>query len=189
VTDAGTWRGDMPPYCCCVGELDDWRHCPVCATPVRAEDGRFECPHCGFATYAHSKPTSSGVVVDDQGRVLLSKRAKDPFAGKWDLPGGFLEAGEHPLDGLKRELHEEAGIGIGDERLLGIWMDRYEYRGRFVATLNIYYTARLMEGAPEPADDVSEFGWFAADDVPLDELAFAHIPDVLSAWRGRHEHA
>jgi mutator protein MutT len=172
-----------------VGELDDWRHCPRCATPVTADAGRFECPHCGFATYAHSNPTASGVVVDDRGRVLLSKRAKDPFAGKWDLPGGFLEEGEDPLDGVKRELREEAGIEIGDERLLGIWMDRYEYRRRVVETLNIYYKARLAEGTPEPADDVAEFRWFAASEVPLDELAFAHIPEVLSAWRSRDEHA
>lgn len=172
-----------------MGELDDWRHCPRCATAVTADAGRFECPRCGFATYAHSKPTASGVVVDDGGRVLLSKRAKDPFAGKWDLPGGFLEEGEHPLDGVKRELREEAGIEIGYERLLGIWMDRYEYRRRVVETLNIYYTARLAEGAPEPADDVAEFRWFAANEVPLDELAFAHIPEVLSAWRSRDEHA
>ncbi|HET8872573.1 MAG TPA: NUDIX domain-containing protein [Gaiellaceae bacterium] len=172
-----------------MGELDDWRHCPRCATPVTANAGRFECPHCGFATYAHSKPTASGVVVDDGGRLLLSKRAKDPFAGKWDLPGGFLEEGEHPLDGVKRELREEAGIEIGDERLLGIWMDRYDYRRRVVETLNIYYAARLAEGTPEPADDVAEFRWFAANEVPLDELAFAHIPKVLSAWRSRDEHA
>lgn len=171
-----------------MGELDGWKTCPVCATPVTPEAGRFECPECGFATFAHSKPTSSGLVVDDQGRVLFSKRAHDPFAGKWDLPGGFLEEGEHPLDGLRRELREEAGIGIGDERLIGIWIDRYEYRRRVVATLNVYYSARLEEGAPEPADDVAEFRWFAVEDVPRDELAFGHIPDVLSAWRSGNEH-
>jgi ADP-ribose pyrophosphatase YjhB (NUDIX family) len=170
-----------------VGELEDWRHCPVCATPVTADDGRFECPECGFSTYAHSKATSSGLVVDDEDRVLLAKRANDPFAGKWDLPGGFLEEGEHPLDGLRRELREEAGIEVGDERLLGIWMDRYEYRGRVVATLNIYYTARLAEGAPAPADDVAEFRWFRADEVPIGELAFGHIPEVLSARRGNED--
>jgi hypothetical protein len=58
-----------------------------------------------------------------------------------------------------------------------------------VETLNIYYKARLAEGTPEPADDVAEFRWFAASEVPLDELAFAHIPEVLSAWRSRDEHA
>jgi ADP-ribose pyrophosphatase YjhB (NUDIX family) len=176
------------PYCCRVGELNGWRHCPVCATAVEPERGRFECPECGFVTFAHSMPTSSAVVDDGQGRVLLSRRARDPAAGRWDLPGGFLEEGEHPLACVRRELREEAGIGLADERLLGIWMDRYEYKGRDVATLNIYYSARLRDGTPEPADDVAELRWFHPEEFPVAELAFEHINDVLSTWRARHEH-
>ena len=172
-----------------MGDLDGWKHCPVCTTAVEAEGGKFECPECGFVTFAHSMPTASALVVDEDGRILFSKRANDPAAGKWDLPGGFLEEGEHPLDCVRRELREEAGIGLADEQLLGIWMDRYEHKGRDVATLNIYYTARLGEGTPEPADDVAEFAWFGLDEVPVDRLAFEHIPDVLSAWRARHAHA
>lgn len=176
------------PYCCRVGELNGWRHCPVCATAVEPERGRFECPECGFVTFAHSMPTSSAVVDDGQGRVLLSRRARDPAAGRWDLPGGFLEEGEHPLACVRRELREEAGIGLADERLLGIWMDRYEYKGRDVATLNIYYSARLRDGTPEPADDVAELRWFHPEEFPVAELAFEHINDVLSTWQARHEH-
>jgi mutator protein MutT len=161
----------------------------VCATEVEPEDGRFECPECGFVTFAHSMPTASAVVGDDDGRVLLSRRAHDPVAGKWDLPGGFLEEGEDPLDCVMRELREEAGIGLAEPRLLGIWIDRYEYKRRLVATLNLYYSARIGEGTPEPADDVAELRWFAPDDVPAGELAFGHITEVLSAWRDRNEHA
>jgi mutator protein MutT len=169
-----------------VAELDGWKHCPVCATAVEPEDGRAECRECGFVTYAHSMPTASAVVVDDAGRVLLSRRANDPAAGKWDLPGGFLEEGEHPVDCLRRELREEAGIGLAEERLLGIWMDTYEYKRRVVATLNVYYSARIAEGTPQAADDVSELRWFEPDAVPVAELAFEHITEVLSAWRNEH---
>jgi mutator protein MutT len=167
-----------------VGELDGWKHCPICATAITPESGQVECPECGFVTYAHSMPTASAVVDDGDGRVLLSRRALDPFAGKWDVPGGFLEEGEHPVDCVRRELREEAGIGLLDVRLLGIWMDRYEYKGRLVATLNIYYAARAGDGALEPADDVAELRWFSPEQVPADKLAFEHIPDVLSAWLG-----
>jgi 8-oxo-dGTP diphosphatase len=169
-----------------VGELDGWKHCPVCATPVEPADGSFECPGCGFVAYAHSMPTASAVVGDDEGRVLLSRRARAPAAGKWDLPGGFLQEGEHPLDCLHRELREEAGIGLTGERLLGIWIDHYEYKRRVLATLNIYYGAGIGEGTPRPADDVAELRWFAPDEVPATELAFGHITDVLSAWRNQN---
>ena len=170
-----------------MGELDGWKHCPVCAAPVEVEEGRVECRECGFVTYAHSMPTASAVVGDAEGRILLARRAAEPAAGKWDLPGGFLEEGEHPLECLERELREEAGIRLGQERLLGIWLDHYEYKGRDVATLNIYYDARIAAGTPEPSDDVAELRWFEPDDLP--DLAFGHIRDVVSAWRRRNEDA
>lgn len=175
-------------YCCRV-ELDGWKHCPVCAARVEPDGGRVECPACGFVTYAHSAATASAVVWDDEGRVLLSRRAEDPAAGKLDLPGGFVEEGEHPADCVVRELQEEAGVRIVEPELIGIWMDRYEYRQRTVATLNVYYGARIGDGTPEPADDVVEFRWFAPGEIPEGELAFGHIADVLSVWRARHEHA
>jgi 8-oxo-dGTP diphosphatase len=166
-----------------VGELDGWRHCPVCATPVSPEAGAIECDRCGFVTYAHSMPTASAVVENGDGRVLLSRRAGEPAAGKWDLPGGFLEEGEHPLDCVRREIREETGIGLVDERLLGIWIDEYEYKRRLVATLNVYYVARAGDGTLAAADDVAELRWFDYAAVPSGDLAFTHIPDVLSAWQ------
>jgi ADP-ribose pyrophosphatase YjhB (NUDIX family) len=150
---------------------------------VTIEGGRVECPSCGFRNYASSKPTASALCVDDEGRVLLSKRAIPPFEGRWDLPGGFLEEGEHPLDGVRRELREEAGVEIEPLELLGIWMDRYGGDGSAAATLNFYYTARIVEGEPEAADDVAEFGWFTPDEIPDDELAFGHLHEVLTAWQ------
>jgi mutator protein MutT len=177
-------------YCCGVGELDGWKHCPVCATGANPEGGQFECPECGFVAYAHSAATASAVVWDDEGRVLFSRRAEDPAAGMFDLPGGFVEEGEHPQDCVVRELQEEAGVTIREPELLGIWMDRYEYKQRAIETLNVYFSARIGEGTPEPADDVVEFRWFRPDEIPAGELAFEHIRDVLSAWRRRRdEHA
>jgi mutator protein MutT len=172
-----------------MAELDGWKHCPVCASPVSPSGGSVQCSECGFVAYAHSMPTASAVVEDGEGRVLLSRRAHDPSAGKWDLPGGFLNEGEHPLDCVNRELREEAGIELTDQRLLGIWMDRYKYKGRVVATLNIYYSALVGEGTLEPADDVAELRFVVPEEVPVGELAFGHIEDVLSAWRARAEDA
>ena len=166
-----------------VSELDGWKHCPRCCTEVTIEHGKVECPACGFRNYASSKPTSSAVCVDDEGRVLLSKRAIPPDEGRWDLPGGFLEEGEHPLDGVRRELQEEAGVEIEPLELLGIWMDRYGGDGSAAATLNLYYTARIVEGEPVAADDVAEFRWFAPDEIPYDDLAFGHLDQVLAAWQ------
>lgn len=169
-----------------MSDLDGWKHCPLCGSLVEREGGKVDCPSCGFVGYANSKPTASGLIVDEEGRVLLSKRAGEPAAGKWDLPGGFVEEGEHPLDCLHRELREEAGIGLRDTEFLGIFMDWYGVGQRTVSTLNLYWTARIAEGTPEPADDVEELRFFALDEISEDDLAFQHLSDVLSAWQGRN---
>jgi len=124
------------------------------------------------------------LVVDEQGRVLLARRRPEPFAGHWDIPGGFLEEGEHPVDGMRRELREETGLEVEPVQFLGTWIDRYGGDSTAEATLNMYWTARIVAGEPEPDDDVTELGWFAPNELPApDELAFENVPKVLSAWR------
>lgn len=120
--------------------------------------------------------------------MLLARRAVEPYKGMWDVPGGFLEEGEHPVDGLRRELREETGLEIEPGEFFGVWMDRYGGDSTALATLNLVWTARVLGGEPVPADDVSELRWFAVDELPsAAEVAFAMVPQVLSAWRLRHE--
>jgi len=163
-----------------VGELDQWKHCPRCAAEIEVEDGSAECPSCGFRAYASSKPTASAACLDDEGRVLLSRRGIEPFKGKWDFPGGFLDEDEHPLDCLRRELREEAGVEIEPLELLGVWTDKYGGDGSAATTLNLYWTARIVDGTPEPNDDVAELRWFRPGEFSDDDLAFPHTRDVLS---------
>jgi ADP-ribose pyrophosphatase YjhB (NUDIX family) len=169
-----------------MSEHDDWRFCARCAGELEHEGERVRCPACGFIHYTNSEPTACALCVDDHGRVLLGRRANEPFKGYWDLPGGFLEEGEHPLDAIRRELREETGLDVEPLEFVGVWVDRYPYAANEAATLNLYWTARVSGGSPAPADDVSELAWFAADAFPPeDELAF-HIGDVLRTWRAEH---
>lgn len=57
-------------------------------------------------------------IKDDS--VLLIKKARGPYTGKWDLPGGSLEFGEKPLDGLSREVLEETRLSINKSKLLNV---------------------------------------------------------------------
>jgi ADP-ribose pyrophosphatase YjhB (NUDIX family) len=173
-----------------VGELTGWRWCPRCREELRGNESRVECAACGFVAYASSKSTAGALVEDVNGRVLLARRAKEPFKGRWDIPGGFLEAGEHPLDGLRRELREETGLEVEPQDFLGVWMDRYGGESTAEATLNLYWTARVESGEARAADDVDDLRWFEPDELPApDELAFQNVPLVLAAWRARQQHS
>lgn len=59
-----------------------------------------------------------GVLVKN-GAMLLIRKARGPYTGLYDLPGGGLEWGEAPEAAVVRELLEEAGVAVGVERLLG----------------------------------------------------------------------
>lgn len=157
---------------------------------IEHQPGRVTCAACGFTAYANSAPTANALCLDNDGRVLLARRAHEPFRGFWDIPGGFLDEGEHPLDGIRRELKEETGLDVEPLEFVCATTDRYGAGEEAAATLNLVWTARVVGGDAKPADDVSELRWFAPDEVPPDEeLAFENVALVLSDWRRRQQDA
>ena len=166
------------------GHRSDWRHCPRCAEPLRqgavpGEDHEvLHCTACGLVIYDNPAPTASALVVRD-GALLLARRAREPLAGRWDVPGGFIDPGEHPAETVRRELREETGLDVEVGEPVGIFTDVYGEGG--VSTLNLFYRARVLGGRERPADDVSELRWFPLDDLPLDGIAFQNGRDAVAA--------
>jgi 8-oxo-dGTP diphosphatase len=165
-------------------DLRGWRLCPRCggALELAAESAR--CTACGYTAYANPAPALCALVLDDDGRVLLGRRAHEPDAGKWDILGGFAHPDEDGLAALRRELEEETGCEVEPLSFLGAFADRYGADGN--PTLNFYWTARIVSGEPRPADDVAELRWFAADGLPgEDEIAFVNTRFALAELRRR----
>ena len=156
--------------------------CPFCATRLGPVVGASqECSGCGRPFYHNAAPCSA-VLVEDRGRVLLARRAVDPGAGLWDMPGGFCEPGETPEEGAVRELREETGADIELTGFLGHLADTYGEGGD--ATLNCVFRARLV-GDPvlTATDDVAELRWFGPDELPArEEIAFANTAEALRLW-------
>jgi 8-oxo-dGTP diphosphatase len=169
-----------------MGRVDGWRFCPRCANELVHEHERVSCPACGFVSHSNSEPTVGALLTDDRGRLLLVRRARDPYAGSWDVPGGFLEEAEHPLDALRRELREETGLAVEPGEFVGVRLDHYGDGPDAPTTLNLYWTARVTGGEPRAGDDAVEIRWFAPDELPHDdEIGFPNVREVLSAWRER----
>jgi 8-oxo-dGTP diphosphatase len=160
-----------------------WRHCPRCAAALATGPWGHEhadvlhCPACGLVIYDNPAPTASALVVRD-GMLLLTRRAREPMAGWWDVPGGFVEPDEHPRDAARRELLEETGLEVELGEMIGVFPDRYGDDG--VPTLNLFYAARVVGGEQRPADDVSEIGWFPLDRIQLEQVAFANGREAIA---------
>lgn len=156
------------------------RHCPACGAEVD-RPLPFTCDACGTPQYDNPRPTGCALVMHGA-RLLLIRRGRDPWAGYWDIPGGFCDGAEHPLQAAEREVREEAGVACRITGWLGAWLDRYD-DGR--PTINAYFTAEADSDAlGEPdGDEVLDIAWFAPAELP-DEIAFpdSQLP-VLAAWR------
>ena len=153
-------------------------YCATCGGPLAPFDDhgvrRARCP-AGHVAYENSKPCV-GAVIRRGDRVLLSKRAQEPHAGSWDLPGGFLESGEHPEEGILREIREETGLRAEVVRLLGVGTGKYGEHD----TLNLVYEV-AVEGDAVAADDSMELRWFPLDALPA--MAFEHERELLLRMR------
>ncbi len=159
-----------------------FNYCPNCGAklpPVTSPSAPQTCLSCGAVHFHNSRPCAGALVIKN-GQVLLARRAFQPYRNYWDIPGGFLEPGEHPEDGARREVNEETGLEIRLTGLHRICMDQYGADGE--PTLNIFYLAEPIAGNENPASDVSELGWFSPEALP-EPVAFAHASHVLADWR------
>ena len=83
------------------------------------QKSRKVCKICGFVDYENPKVVAGSLVIKNN-QFLLCKRAIEPSYGKWTFPSGYLDKGENPETGAKREALEEVNIKIKLEKLLGI---------------------------------------------------------------------
>ena len=118
-----------------------------------------------------------GVIVDGVGRVLICQRGNGrDLAGLWEFPGGKVEAGETPADGLTRELEEELGIIVEVGRRLTV----VQWEGlRGPLTLMPFF-CKIVSGKPRAIEhlqivwsdfkNLSSYCWAPADQPVIKEL-------------------
>src|SRR2546428_699127 len=156
------------------------KFCVQCGSRLVAvrEEGRTRrrCPRCGWTFYGYPVPAAVALVTRG-GRLLLTRRARPPYAATWDLLGGFLEAGEHPEACLRRELREELGMRARQARFVDFALDRYGPKG--FPLLTLVYRVMPGPGRLRPGDDVSEARWFQRRAIPYREIAFPGLPRPL----------
>lgn len=173
------WRSDHPragkdPR---VSEpsLEPFRFCPLCATELvapRRPGGGAYCPAHERSWYRNSAPAVGCALIREE-QALVTLRGREPEKGRLDVPGGFLEPGEHPVDGIRREAYEELGVTIANiEGPLTMATHRYGEEGDCVLALG--FTARIAEGEPAPADDAADLLWVSLEALEGLDFAWEH---------------
>jgi ADP-ribose pyrophosphatase YjhB (NUDIX family) len=111
-------------------------------------------------------PGVNAVVLDEQRRVLLVRRADD---GRWTIIGGIPEPGEQPAEAVVREIYEETAVQAVPERVVSVYADEMTVypHGDQVQFMTTTFRCRAVGGEAKVNDDESsEVGWFALDELP-----------------------
>ena len=119
------------------------------------------------------------VVIPSERGVVLIRRGTEPFAGRWALPGGFVEVGETVEGAAAREAAEETGLAVEVARLIGVYSEpERDPRGHNVS---VAFLVRVLSGELAAATDASDVSVLDPSSI---ELAFDHrriIDDALSS--------
>jgi 8-oxo-dGTP diphosphatase len=124
-------------------------------------------------------PCVGALVHDDDGRLLVVRRAHEPGAGRWTIPGGRVEAGESDAEAVQREVLEETslhvvvGARVGTVLRPGLGSDVYDIRD--------YACALALTTAPVAGDDAAEVRWVTRSEL-LDLDLVDGLLDCLSDW-------
>ncbi|MFX1517317.1 MAG: NUDIX hydrolase N-terminal domain-containing protein [Promethearchaeota archaeon] len=126
-------------------------------------------------------------VIDSNGRILLIQRADNMM---WAMPGGLLEVGETPAEGVLREVVEETGydcrvvsvVGIFDSRFCGTTYPLHLYHFMFLCTP----LAEENQIVPTHQEESLNIKWFHENNLPenIDSGHISRIPEGYRVWRG-----
>lgn len=138
-------------------------------TLTTKEDGGRERPACPSCNYVHFGDFSigcAGVVVKGD-KMLLVQRGQNPFAGSWQIPGGYAEADEPLGLAVEREVLEEAGI---EAKVRDVIAFRHSIGGGAGGpSTNVYIIFRLdLVGDEEPKWDgveIANAGFFTREEM------------------------
>jgi len=161
--------------------LDGLRHAAVAIVIIDSEPNDFEDPHQPSDDPMRGVP---GDVSGLDGRMrgvsggasfLLCRRAAkmNRHAGQWALPGGKLDQGETAVDAALRELHEELGMQLTPDHVLGL-LDDYTTRSGFVMTPVVLWAGHNAQVVPEPSEVAHAYR------IGLHELCRADSPRFVS---------
>jgi ADP-ribose pyrophosphatase YjhB (NUDIX family) len=158
------------------------RYCPWCGKPLsrKLDDDRdrLYCESERRFLYENPVPAATAVIFDGEGGILLVLRNREPAAGEWALPGGFVENGESPGEAAARELEEETGLRATGPELIDVIYQESLFYG--TCLLIIGYRFAGFSGDIKPGDDADDARFFPVDELP--PLAFeSHRRLVMKA--------
>ncbi|GAC1370710.1 MAG: NUDIX domain-containing protein [Candidatus Saccharimonadales bacterium] len=170
-------------------------YCYLCGHTANAvvthEGTHWKCTSCAQTYFANPKPATEIILIDELGRAAVAVRARDPYKGKLDLPGGFVDAGETLEEGIAREIFEEVGL-TPEQYSKPVYLESatadYPWGHELTQVVTAAYTAQITSTVQLTAsDDVASIEFLTADQLKRDDFAwptqYDRIEQAIEHWR------
>lgn len=159
-----------------------YQFCPRCGQSGTFNDESlsFSCSSCGFMFFLNAAAAVTGLIFDEQQRLLFVRRAVEPDYGKLDLPGGFVDPGENAEDAIIRELKEE--LGVSPEKIVyyGSFPNEYRFSGTVVYTVDLVFSCQVDDLTNVHChDDVMGFEFYRPEEVNPEEIPFQSVRNII----------
>lgn len=146
-------------------------YCPKCSQPFSSSSPNVQiCTECGLQFYMSPKPAACCIILTPDGKIIATRRNKNPYRGQPDLPGGFVDAGETFEEAVIREIHEELGFTITREQIsyFSSTYGTYPYQDIVYSVLVTFFIVQL-----KVMPDITKF-----DPVEVQEVLLYHPNEV-----------
>ncbi|MEM9646439.1 MAG: NUDIX domain-containing protein [Planctomycetota bacterium] len=162
-----------------------FRFCPRCG---EAHDGigkiPFRCKSCGMSHFFGPVAAVGALITDEEGRLLLVRRARDPGKGMWGLPGGFVDREETIEQSLAREVMEETGLVLTERKLLLTGPNEYNYEGVIAPVIDLFFLCKVesKQALKLEKDELDHHVWAIPDSEHLNGMAFSSNRLAIEHW-------
>ncbi|MCT4614783.1 MAG: NUDIX domain-containing protein [Marinifilaceae bacterium] len=161
------------------------KFCPKCGSTefIYNRDNSFLCGTCSFHLYINSAAAVAGLIVNEKGELLLTRRAIEPQLGMLDLPGGFVDVMETAENAMQREIKEELNLTIKSMAYFMSFPNEYVFGGLSVFTTDLAFVCQIDSFQNIQAkDDISSYEFYKPEAIPMSEIGSESMKKIVKSF-------
>ncbi len=165
--------------------MEAMKYCPKCGCNdfVHEEVNSLRCSGCGYHHFFNAAGAVIGIIRNEKGEVLVTRRAFEPYRGMLDLPGGFIMPDETAEEAVKRELYEELRLEVTDMKFLYTRPNRYPFSGVIVYTIDLVFDVNVKDISNlKPGDDVVGCQFVGKAQINSELLEIQYIREIIEKY-------
>ena len=161
-----------------------FKYCPHCGSRNIDSPGvnNMKCNDCSYIFYQNTAAATAAILLY-QGKIIFTRRGKNPGIGMLDLPGGFVDYNETAEHAILREIEEETGFDVKNLKYFGSMNNQYLYRNVLYHTCDLVYTGEVTSiDSFIPNDEIKELVLCNPKDVNVNDMAFESLKKMVTKF-------